>query len=671
MTSGVINMPTISTSDLIGSQQSSGNTISTADLLGRDSQDTQQQSSISGTSELPDIQVKQKPVDPLNMTDHAALSFLDKPQDQKAYLQKKFQYVIPSDDKGNFMVGQSVDSLTPVNPQNSSTNLMTWLASQSSQIAPMVGMALGSEAGVPGAAAGSAAGTLVNKQIGKALGSTESAQKVAVDTAISGAFGGVGQKAAEMFGVAANKFIAPKLAQAVDGKLTQMVNNGQNTDGFINFIASTVHFASGADKNDVATLMKYGVNKTLNDPTISHPQAIIKIAQDILNSTQAKKKVLGEAVGLTNQELIDKAGKLSVDASPIHDYIKKEMQAHPGWGTVDGNIITINRNAANSADSTQLGNLLRSLGAEDVRTAYQAPQTSQFMRQAQDTAKALQFDINNPSHQPIIDKALGVKPGTLASELEKSVVGKQDFSISGARAFKLPANGKISVSQAVGTQDVFGQLADRESKTLSDDMKRVFTNVLYRDVNGNDSPLASQLSNVAKANGIDAYVANKTAYKNFMNSVETIQDYGLDPYSPKSMQDYAKHINDRGPVDTAALTNFENNVGKPVLDNLKRYGAVQKLSNFNPNFLRLGLIAGMVGSMMGDGNFEQRIGRGASFALGIPVGLKMSLRAVESSRGVASAGKQAFSQLIKLAPAVTSQSGAKVLQRLIGNTNNQ
>lgn len=638
-------------------------------------QDTQG-SSLSSIPSLPDIQTISKPTDPLNIGDHAALSFLTNPQDQKNYLQKKFPFVVPADDKGNFMVGQSADSLTPLNAQNSGNNFFSWLASQSSQIPSMIGMGVGAGLGtvepgggnVVGAAAGAAGGEAVSKMIGHAIGSTDSLEKDAVDTAISGAFGAVGQKAAQMFGVASSKFIAPKLAQAVDGKLTQIVNNGDDPSKFINFVSAAVHFASGADAEDVKTLMQYGVNKSLNDAAVNNKNAIINIAGDILNATQAKKTALGTAVGVSNKQLLDTAGKININTNPIFDYIKQEISAHPGWGTMEDSILTLNRNAANSADSTQFGHLLRSLGAEDIRTTYQAPKTSQLFRQITDTAKKLQLDFNNPSDHPLLEKSLGLNSGDVSKELERIASAKQEFSMGGARAFKIPEDGKINVKQAVGTQNIFGQLTDKEKTPLSDDMRRVFTNVLYRDASGNDSPLALQLSGVAKSNGIDSYIANKLAYKNFMKSIENVQSNGFDPFNPKSIQDYGRHINDRLPIDAQTLKDFENNIGTPILDNLKRYSAIQKLSNFNPNFLRLGLISGMVGSMLGDGNFEQRIGRGAAFGLGIPLGLKTSLRTIEST---STFGKNVLSKLIKVAPAVASQSGAHILQKLTGNSNNK
>lgn len=626
-------------------------------------------SSIPNTPGLPDRSTPESS-EVLNIGDHAALSFLNNTQDQKDYLQKKFPFVVPTQN-GTFMVGQSADNLTPLDPKSSGNNFFGWLASQTSQIPSMVGMGIGATLGtvepgggnVLGAAAGAAAGEAISKGIGHALGSTDSLTKDAVDSAISGAFGAVGQKASQMLGLSASKFIAPKLAQAVDAKLTSIVQSGGNPSKFINFVSSAVHFASGADAEDVKTLMQYGVNKTLDDPTINNKNAIINISKDIIDAVQSKKSELGAAVGQSNRNLLEKAGNIKgVNTSPIYDYVVQEINSHPGWGSVEGNIITLNRNMANSADSSKLAGLLRSLGAEDVRNVYQAPKSSQLLRQAEDTAKTLQLKINNPSDHPIIEKALGLNKGDIANELEKVASGKQEFLSTGARAFKIPEKTNISVNQAVGTQDVFGQLTHPDSKTLSDDMKRVFTNILYRDVNGNDSPLMSQLSKVASANKVDDYIANKLAYKNFMKSVEGVRNSGFDPFDAKSIQDYGKHINDRQPVDAQTLSNLENNVGKPILDNLRRYSAVQKLSNFNPNFLRLGLISGMVGGMLGDGDFEKRVSRGAFIGVGLPLGLKMSLRGVENA-GVA--GKGILNSLIKTVPVVGSQSSANALRGLL------
>lgn len=152
-----------------------------------------------------------------------------------------------------------------------------------------------------------------------------------------------------------------------------------------------------------------------------------------------------------------------------------------------------------------------------------------------------------------------------------------------------------------------------------------------------------------------------------MKSVEAVKNNGFDPYNAKSIQDYGKHINDRPPVDAQTLSTFEKNIGSPVLDNLKRYSAIQKLSNYSPNFLRLGLISGTLGGMMGDGDFEQKLGRGAAFGLGIPLMLKNTLRGTEM---VGNAGKSVLRGLLKVAPAYASQKGASLIEKSSSNSNN-
>lgn len=579
--------------------------------------------------------------DTLNLGDHAALSFLQKPDDQQAYLKKKYPYVVP-DGQGNYMVGKDMNSLTPVNPSSSGNTFMSWLASQSSQIAPMVGMTIGSAAGVPGAAAGAAAGEAISKDIGAALGSTESPQKMAVDTAISGAFGAAGQAAAKMFGLGVKKFIAPNLARAIDAKTAQMAGSGQDPSKFMNFMASAMHFASGVDKNDVQTLMRYGVSKTLADPEVNTVGAIDGIAGKIMNSTQKQRTNLGALVGAANQELLGKAGSRNViDTNPLFEYLKGEInQKQLGSVSKDG-VLTLFRDPYSPTDTKHLSSLLTDLGAQPIRTSFQqdAFKGSTLLRQASDFAKQVGYKIDNPAHQGSIEKMMQLKPGSIQGELEKFAEGKQELNMGNAfRAFKLPTQQNISVGQGIRVRQIASALTDADKSPLSDSMRRIFTNVLYNDQNGG---ISSQLTKVASANGVDNYVASNMAYRNFMKSVEDVKAQGLNPYDERSIQNYSSKINDRPPIDQKVLQNFEKNVGAPVFDNLKKYSAIQSIQNHEPNFLRLGAIAGLLGSVGNHDDLSKTIVRTGEFAAlaGVvsPFAKTASLRLLENGNAAASA----------------------------------
>lgn len=632
----------------------------------------QSDSDLSQVPALPDVfngesgneqnqtQNQGQPQDPLNIGDHAALSFLNNPQDQQNYLKSKYPYVIP-DGKGNYMVGQSPNSVVPVNPQSSGQGFFSWLASQANQIAPTAGMMIGAAEGPLGAAAGAAAGEAINKTIGASLGANESPQKMAIDTAISGAFGGIGQKAAEMFGLAAGKIVAPPLAKMVDGKLNQIVQNGGDPSKFINFVSKAVHFASGADAEDVKTLMQYGVNKSLSDPSVNNKNAIINIAQDIMEATQAKRTQLGEAVGASGRSLIQKSGNATIQTSPILNYLKSEITNRQLGTVAEDGTISLYRDPHSPTDTNKLSDLLKQLGAQPVIGKNQNPLFSPILRTANSLGKQFSYDITNPADQAQIEKLFPQQfsKGSIQNELDKFESSKQDI---GSRSFKLPAEQSIPLTKAINIRNTAGKMANKDESPLSDDMRRIFRNVIFDDKIG----VSSQLSKVASEKGVSDYVANNMAYKNFMQSVEKVQQNGFDPYEPKSIQDYGKHINDRPPIDNQTLNNFEKNIGSPVLDNLKRYSAIQKLSNYNPNFLRLGLISGALGGMLGDGDFEGRLARGAGFALGIPLALKTTLRATELPQ---MAGSAILRGLVKSAPAIASQKGASLLQTLVHNKN--
>ena len=676
-----------------------------------------QNSDLSTTSPLPNVfqgeagdnqqdqsqpQQSQMSMNPMsnnfNIGDVANLSYLQSnPQDQQNYLQKKFPYVIPQG-QGKYLVGNSPATAKPVDVTGSSNGFFGWLASQADSIPSMIGMGAGATIGtaiepgggtVVGAGLGAAGGEAIAKGIGAGIGSTESLIKDGVDTVISGAFGAAGQKAVQMFGTTIGKPIANKLAQAVDNHLADIVNNGGDPGKFINFVSKAYHFASGGNAENISTLMKYGVNKSLNDRTVNNPKAIVNIAQNFIKSIQNTKTSLGQAVGASGLDLIKKAGGVDIQSSPIFNYVRQEMQAHPGWGTVDGNIITLNRNAANSADSSKFGELLKSLGASPVRTAYEAPKSSDLLRMANDQAKNLGYDVNNPTHQGLIEKTLGIKAGTIADELEKSATAGQQFTSGGPQAFKIPTNGTINVKQAIGTQQTFGQLTDKEKSPLSSDMQRVFRNVLYHDDNGNDSPLQKQLSIVASKNGVDNWLASKDAYKNFMQSLNGsagVNTFGLDVTSPKSIQDFGYSINKSKPVDQDILDRLQNQIitpegqpSKPLFEDIKKWSAIQDLDTHNPDFIRLGMISSLLGAGFGGGDAGARLKRGMEF--GVMGGLvspgmkRFPLKVIENMgpRGISEGlGKLLTSNKINQGAAIVgSQESAKLMRGLISKRQSQ
>lgn len=608
--------------------------------------------------------------DLLNLQDHATLSFLDKPQDQQNYLQKKFPFVIP-DGQGNFMVGNSARILTPINPRASGNTFFSWLASQSAQISSMIGMGIGAAAGVPGAAAGAAAGEAISKDIGAMLGSTESPLKMGVDTALSGAFGAIGQKAAQMFGIATNKVIAPTLAKAIDGKITSIVNSGKDPSKFINFVATAAHFASGVNKNDIITLMNNGVARTLSDPAVNNRNAIISIAQDLMKKTMAQQKALGIGVRDAEDNLYAKAaGRNVVQTSPIFKDLISEITRNEKLGTLssDKSILTIKPNVVDKADNGHLANLLQDLGATPI--PYKRPLDSALMRQARGVGERLGYDINNPAEQAQMEKMMpGQFPkGTIQDELDAIQDAQQNKNFL---SFKLPTDGsKISVGQALRIRQQYGRLIEPASPInpastqLSPNMRRIFGGVLSDNESG--SGIRSQLSKVASANGVDDYVASNVAYYSLMDSIRQAQGVGLDPFNPKSIGDFVSHINKANPIEQQALDNFESNIGTSPLGNLKKYAAIEHLNNFNPNFLRLGLIASFLGGTIGGGDLSQRAVRAISFGAGTPFGLSASLKGAETVGNVGRGVLKALSS--KASTAIGSQEAAGLLGRLINPT---
>lgn len=559
--------------------------------------------------------------DKLNIGDHSALSFLNNPDDQKNYLQKKFPYVIP-DNKGNFMVGENMSELSPVSPSGSGTTFMKWLASQSSQLAPIVGMTVGSLAGVPGAAAGAAAGTAIDKAIGSAIGANESPLKMGVDTAISGAFGAIGQKAAQMFGLAAGKIIAPKLAQMVDGRLTQMVNNGEDSSKFINFVSKAVHFASGADSNDVATLMKYGVNKSLSDPSVSNKNAIINIAQKLVEDTKNTDFKLSGAVGKSIDNLKNKAG---ADA-PVN------------------------------TEETLLG-IAKGFNDSKLGVLYEPTDDGTLFK--------IRQDIGNSLHvKPLND--FMTRLGAVKSS-------------SDPMTYLIPKGVQTSLDEAIGAKQIFGDAFN--NKNIDGNVGRIMKTAMYGEGPSLKYPqgfmgLRGELNKIAEHVGAKDFITSNQDFSKWQNTLSALNNAGIDPMNPQSIGNYALKVNDRLPIDSKALQLFSDTIGTDSFDKLKQYGAIQKLSNFNPNFLRLGMISGALGSLLGsdgpvsEGGFKRALIFGS---IGTPMGLKTTLKAVESGGNV---GSSVLSKLIsnnvynRSGTAVATQAGKKILYNLVNNNNN-
>lgn len=235
---------------------------------------------------------------PLSNIERMRLSFADE-NGKESILKKQFKVVQPIGN-GKFMVGDTPESLVPVDPNTGFSEILGDLSDIIGEIPSIAGQITGSTMGtvagpagiIAGGAIGSGIGEAAKQAIGTSLGVRENkAIENATDIAISTMFGAAGEALGQSLKFAGNQIIKPKAKILIDKALS----SSSDKKSALNGIAKVVSFMTQMDEEKVISAGLYGFNKTLSRP-YTNPKHIDNLVASFAKGAIAHNEKLGKAV---------------------------------------------------------------------------------------------------------------------------------------------------------------------------------------------------------------------------------------------------------------------------------------------------------------------------------------------------------------------------------------
>lgn len=165
---------------------------------------------------------------------------------------------------------------------------------------------------------------------------------------------------------------------------------------------------------------------------------------------------------------------------------------------------------------------------------------------------------------------------------------------------------------------------------LSDEFDRITPRMqavvaqINNGMNSGEEGLKPIIKKLAKATNNTDYIDSVNNYAEFMSLKEQLPQLTK---GGKFTEQFVRRIENITATEKEALTKLNARAKRPFLKDLEQWNAIQDFKGFNPNFLRMGAIAGILGGL---GGFDTKPGRGATIGgallLGTPVGAKFLLR---------------------------------------------
>lgn len=560
---------------------------------------------------------------PLSVLDRAKLSFVaDNPKDYENELKKRFTYVTKDQD-GRYLAGNEPGKLQPIDPEGIIGDFFGELADQTKtaislagQIGgAMVGGASGATAGGVGAVPGAIAGGAIGSAGAEAL-SQGIAKKLGMSTktpdeeAVDTILAGAYGAIGEGIGVGLKTF-GTKVINPKIGKILDGLTEKSIAEGK----------SPSAFTNFLAKTLKLTTGMDEADTQILASNGWNKSLNDASNFNP--NTVSNEAVKIANK-------------------VKEE------WKVLGENI-------AKGEDE-----LLSKVGGSRLIDSSEVASTLVSDLQKINVIDNNGFLNKDTTHQTTYFKKLLNQLGVVIDK--DGFIDPDKFNKAG-----------MTVSKAIKLKRDFGASIDSALKTDTEKAvaKRVF-GLLPEE--GMEGGLQKQVNAVAQKVKANRYTIANSSYSSFANTIEALgKQAGMQVDNPTSIANFLSSLGSKDNTQITLLRKLEQHLGTEFVDKSRVWEAVQTMQTKNPNFLRLGMVAGLAGAGFGGGTPEDRaIRAGVGFSLATPSGLKFLLTKGENVSNLAKfagnkIGKQAVGEPVqKLLRALLSE---KLRKNAVDNKN--
>lgn len=534
---------------------------------------------------------------PLSLGERIGLSFADDKGREK-YLNDKFKFVQKLEN-GKYAAGDTMDTIAPIDPKGMFNDVLGDLADITAIIptitGQIVGGTLGAAAGpagvIAGGGIGSAIGEAASRGIGKMLGlDLRVASEQATDIAIAGAFGAVGEGIGQAF-----KFAGRGLSNIAKRSLDKAVKGSPDASKSLQALAKIFKVTAAVPEDDLVTAGVYGFNKTLAAPYNNAIHGNV-LATKLVNGVVRRTKALGKMVGVGDDWARANFGNKSIDMWDMDTRLLKAL-SDPSIGIID-DIGRLNRDAfTEAADFRTMKQLTDLFFAKNVKTEQLVPRTLR-VRQLIDYKKRMSSSLQSYFKSGRVNKGAERSIAQYLDEVTNSIAKEtMGTGLEGA------ANPYIKANQAFRSW--------------------------------------KQNLDLLKANGLD--LRDMTALKSYVRNVD-----GEKILLSRAIGDFSRKLQDKAFETRQAFDIIAKEIGVKfhgggvggtlgtLSDELNKFNAAQSFKKANPNLLRMGALAGMLGvsqyiSPTSPEGLLLRAGLGIT--LGTPVGAKLLLKGGEKLKG--------------------------------------
>lgn len=162
------------------------------------------------------------------------------------------------------------------------------------------------------------------------------------------------------------------------------------------------------------------------------------------------------------------------------------------------------------------------------------------------------------------------------------------------------------------------QLSSR-FESLSPDTARILRN--FR------TGISSHLDDFANKTGNQDFISANKAFSDFAQAMDTLQGDGFNFDKQISVANFINGYFKKNPVAIKALEVVDKQTPLPIMENIEKFAAAQLFKNANPNFLRFGMIAPLLGFQSSSGIQDKTGWIATGLLLGTPAGNKVLMKA--------------------------------------------
>lgn len=570
----------------------------------------------------------ESPASALSNWDRAVFSLGDE-KGQEEFLKKRFAVVARDPETGGFLAGNRGDALLPIDPKGITNDFFGDLADHANLILPTAAQIMGATAGaaggpagvIGGGAVGAGLGEAANKALGKAFGvNAQTATEQATDAAITSLFGAGGEALGQGLKGAANV-----MKPAVARYLARGVRTSPNPDHTLSMIAKVFRFTARVDEQDVIDAGVYGFDKTLSGP-YTNPNYLGKLTTDFIRGTLQHNRELGRAVDAGDNWALRNFGNRVL---PIQEAAQELLDtlAHPRAGLLDANYRWA-RGFGKPGEHTVVKNVL-GLFFEASPAGGFAPRAIPF-GQALDYKKRLSQPLTKYFQSGASNDTIEIGMGRFFDRL-RTAMEEVTMPPTQHRGLLRANNPFVRANQAYSAWKNDLGLLKRNGLDITDTSK---FDDFFRDGKLVDSKVET-----------------------FMKSLQ---------HKTSASQESFAMIANQIPVRFAG-----GGVGGAqgtLFDELRKFTAAQGFRNTNPDFLRLGAVASILGvtGILDRSTPEGKLGAlGTGLLIGTPKGASMLLKGASKVGNIPRAMLQATVSQSARAGSGTERAGVALLSQLL------